>query len=132
MREWLEPNPCLLAEICLFPNAGNLPARTSRRGRIADGGPRPTDPVEAFAFVGSRYASRTTERMIEALREAGYDDLGILALTIAVADANNWARLHRLAGLPAELGYAGWADPAQAAAVVGLGRPAGGMKSKTY
>ena len=80
--------------------------------------PRPADAVEAFAFVGTRYASRTTARMIDALREAGYDDLGILDLAIAVADANNWARLHRLVGLPSELGYAGWNahDPAQAAA----------------
>ena len=69
--------------------------------------PRPADAVEAFAFVGTRYASRTTGRMIDALREAGYDDLGILDLAIAVADANNWARLHRLVGLPSELGYAG-------------------------
>ena len=66
---------------------------------------RPSDPVEAFAFVGTRYAARTMERMIEALHAAGYDDLGILDLAIAVADANTWARLYRLTGLPAEIGY---------------------------
>jgi alkylhydroperoxidase family enzyme len=66
---------------------------------------RPSDPVEAFAFVGTRYAARTTERMIEALRAAGYDDLGILDLAIAVADANTWARLYRLTGLPPQIGY---------------------------
>jgi alkylhydroperoxidase family enzyme len=64
---------------------------------------RPADPVEAFAFVGTRYANRTTEAQIAALRRAGYDDLGILDLAIAVADANQWARMHRLAGVPAEL-----------------------------
>ena len=64
---------------------------------------RPADPVEAFAFVGTRYAYRTTPAMIEALRDAGYDDLGILDLAIAVADANQWARLHRLLDLPREL-----------------------------
>lgn len=64
---------------------------------------RPVDPVEAFAFVGTRYAHRTTAAQIAALRRAGYDDLGILDLAIAVADANQWARLHRLAGLPADL-----------------------------
>ena len=67
--------------------------------------PRPADPVEAFAFVGTRYANRTTRAMITSLRNAGYDDLGILDLAIAIADANQWARLHRLLGLPPELGY---------------------------
>jgi alkylhydroperoxidase family enzyme len=64
---------------------------------------RPSDPVDAFAFVGTRYANRTTAAQIAALRGEGYDDLGILDLVIAVADANQWARLLRLAGLPAEL-----------------------------
>ncbi len=64
---------------------------------------RPADPVEAFAFVGTRYASRTTEKMIEALREAGYDDIGVLDLATAIADANLWARLHRLLGLAPEI-----------------------------
>lgn len=60
---------------------------------------RPADPVEAFAFVGTRYAPRTTAEMIGRLRGAGYDDVGILDLATAVADANSWARLHRLTGL---------------------------------
>jgi alkylhydroperoxidase family enzyme len=60
---------------------------------------RPSDPVEAFAFVGTRYAYRTTEASIEALRAAGWDDAGILALAVAVADANQWARIWRLLGL---------------------------------
>jgi hypothetical protein len=64
---------------------------------------RPSDPVEAFAFVGTRYANRTTQTQIDALRRAGSDDFGILDLAIAVADANQWARLYRLAGLPANL-----------------------------
>jgi hypothetical protein len=67
--------------------------------------PRPTDPVDAFAFVGTRYAARTTEAMIAALRQAGYDDVGILDLAIAVASANQWARLHRLVGLAPGLFY---------------------------
>ena len=66
---------------------------------------RPKDPVEAFAFVGTRYPARTTPAMIALLRRAGYDDLGILDLAIAVADANNWARMHRLLELPPELLY---------------------------
>ncbi|MFQ5479178.1 MAG: hypothetical protein ACE5E4_11230 [Candidatus Binatia bacterium] len=67
--------------------------------------PRPADPVEAFAFVGTRYAYRTTADMIASLRAEGFDDLGILDLAIAVADANQWARLHRLIGLAPELFY---------------------------
>lgn len=66
---------------------------------------RPADPVEAFAFVGTRYAYRTTDAMIGALRAAGYDDLGILDLAIAVADANQWARFYRLTGLDPTLFY---------------------------
>jgi len=66
---------------------------------------RPADAVDAFAFVGTRYAARTTEDMIAALRRAGYDDVGILDLAIAVASANQWARLHRLLGLAPGLFY---------------------------
>lgn len=65
--------------------------------------PRPPDPIDAFVFVGTRYAARTTEGMIEALRRNGFDDIGILDLAIAVADANQWARTHRLLGLEAGL-----------------------------
>jgi len=65
--------------------------------------PRPDDPLEAFAFVGTRYAYRTTPAMITALRRAGYGDLGILDLAVAVADANQWARMYRLAGLSPDL-----------------------------
>ncbi len=68
---------------------------------------RPPDAVGAFVFVGTRYPARTTAEMIAALRRDGYDDLGILDLAIAVADANQWARLHRLLGLPPALFYVG-------------------------
>jgi hypothetical protein len=67
--------------------------------------PVPDDPIEAFAFVGTRYAYRTTKRMIDELRQIGYDDPGILDLAIAVADANLWARIYRLADLKPELFY---------------------------
>ena len=43
--------------------------------------------------------------MIGRLRQKGYDDLGILDLAIAVADANLWARIYRLEGLKPELFY---------------------------
>jgi alkylhydroperoxidase family enzyme len=65
--------------------------------------PRPQDPVEAFAFVGTRYPARTTPAMIERLRAAGYEDLGILDRAIAVADANQWARMYRLLDLDSRI-----------------------------
>ncbi len=66
---------------------------------------RPDDPIENFAFLGTRYAYRTTKKMIDVLREEGFDDLGLLDLAVAIADANQWARLYRLLGLPPELFY---------------------------
>ena len=66
---------------------------------------RPQDPLERFAFVGTRYAYRTTTAMIEALRQKGYDDIGILDLAIAVAEANQWARSCRLLNLNPKLYY---------------------------
>jgi alkylhydroperoxidase family enzyme len=66
---------------------------------------RPDDPVETFAFVGTRYAYRTTQDMIARLRQAGFTDLELLDLAIAVSDANQWARVHRLCGLPGDLFY---------------------------
>ena len=70
---------------------------------------RPADPVEAFAFVGTRYPERTTDEMVGALRRAGWRDLGILDLAIAVAGANHWARAFRLLGLDPALYYVGGA-----------------------
>ncbi len=65
--------------------------------------PRPADPVEAFAFVGTRYAQRTTRKMVDALRESGLDDSRILRLAMAVADGNQWERCWRMLGLPKDL-----------------------------
>ncbi|MGD2270964.1 MAG: hypothetical protein PVI06_11240 [Desulfobacterales bacterium] len=63
------------------------------------------DPMAALAFVGTRYAYRTTVDMIDALRQKGYDDTGILDLAIAVAEANQWARIHRLLDLDPAIFY---------------------------
>ena len=65
----------------------------------------PEDPLEAFAFIGTRYAYRMTQERISALRDIGYDDIGILDLAIAVADANQWARVYRLLGLDPAICY---------------------------
>jgi hypothetical protein len=66
---------------------------------------RPSDAVDAFTFVGTRYPARTHEAMIAALRATGWDDLGILDLATAIADANQWARIHRLTGLAPGIYY---------------------------
>lgn len=63
------------------------------------------DPVAALAVVGTRFAYRTTAEMIDALRRKGYDDTGILDLAIAVAEANQWARIHRLLDLDPAIFY---------------------------
>jgi alkylhydroperoxidase family enzyme len=79
-----------------------LPANINEAEGFHD---RPKDPVESFVFVGTRYAYRTTTDMIEALRQEGYDDIGILDLAIAVAEANQWARFCRLLNLNPKLYY---------------------------
>jgi hypothetical protein len=63
----------------------------------------PADPIECFAFLGTRYAYRSTKELIDRLRQVGYDDTGILDLAIAVADANMWTRIYRLFGLNSNL-----------------------------
>jgi hypothetical protein len=63
------------------------------------------DPVEHYVAVGTRFAYRTTPAMIDALRREGYDDLGLLDLATAVADANKWARTYRLLDLDPNLLY---------------------------
>lgn len=67
--------------------------------------PRPSDPIDAFAFVGTRYAARTTQEMVDALRVAGMSDVEVMDLAIAIADANQWARMSRLLGLDPALYY---------------------------
>ena len=86
---------------------GDGRAHASSRASAATTDPRTRRlthrPYRGVAAHGTRSANRTTAAQIAALRGAGYGDLGILDLAIAVADAHQWARLHRLAGLPAEL-----------------------------
>jgi hypothetical protein len=63
------------------------------------------DPIDAYAATGTRYPHRTTAATVDALRETGFDDLTILDLAVAIADANMWARFHRLLGLSPEIYY---------------------------
>ncbi len=63
----------------------------------------PREPFEAFIWIGTRQAWRSTAARVAALRAAGYDDRAILDVSIAIAEANQWARAWRLWGLPADL-----------------------------
>lgn len=118
----LRPRPKLVEALLLAVEErdarSSLPAATiARVQRVVEGAlprhrdeatgfhARPADPVDAFAFVGTRYAARATPALVDALRRTGLDDLAILDLAIAVADANQWARLSRLLGLPPGLFY---------------------------
>ena len=64
---------------------------------------RPSDAVAALSFVGTRYAQRTTAAMVDAVRAEGFGDQDVVELAVAIADANQWERCWRLAGLDAEL-----------------------------
>lgn len=58
---------------------------------------RPADPLDALAFVGTRYVVRTTDAMVEAVREKyGYADPELTDLFYAIAMRNALERLNRL------------------------------------
>lgn len=59
--------------------------------------PRPSDPVDALVFVGTRYPARTTDTLMQAAREAmGGGDPGLTDLVFAISAANAWERVDRL------------------------------------
>jgi alkylhydroperoxidase family enzyme len=63
--------------------------------------PRPADPLEALSFVGTRYAVRTTDRMVDAVREKyGYSDAELTDLFYAISMQNAVERMHRLLAAP--------------------------------
>ena len=62
---------------------------------------RPTDPIDALAFVGTRYPVRTTDSMIAAVREKyGYGDPELTDLFYAISMRNCFERLDRLLAGP--------------------------------
>ena len=62
---------------------------------------RPSDPVEALAFVGTRYPVRTTDAMVDAVRQqTGYGDPEILDLFYAISMRNALERMNRLMAGP--------------------------------
>lgn len=63
--------------------------------------PRPEDPLDALAFVGTRYPARTTDEMVEALRRKySWGDPEITDFFYAIAMANCFERLDRLWAAP--------------------------------
>jgi hypothetical protein len=57
----------------------------------------PTDPFDALVFVGTRYAVRTTDAMVTAIRDTyGYSDLELTDLFYAIAIRNGLERMHHL------------------------------------
>jgi hypothetical protein len=63
--------------------------------------PRPADPLEALAFVGTRYAARTTDGMVDAVREKyGYGDPELTDLFYAISMRNGLERMLRVLAEP--------------------------------
>lgn len=59
--------------------------------------PRPADPVDALIFVGTRYAARTTDALVDAVREkTGYGDAELTDLFYAISMRNGVERMFRL------------------------------------
>jgi len=62
---------------------------------------RPSDPIDALAFVGTRYAARTTDAMTDAIRDQyGMDDAALTDLFYAIAMRNAFERMDRLLAGP--------------------------------
>jgi alkylhydroperoxidase family enzyme len=58
---------------------------------------RPEDPLEALAFVATRYAARTTDALVDAVRQArGCNDAELTDIFYAIAMCNCWERMDRL------------------------------------
>lgn len=58
---------------------------------------RPEDPLEALAFVGTRYPARTSDALVAAVRRArGCDDGELTDIFYTIAMCNCWERLDRL------------------------------------
>jgi hypothetical protein len=62
---------------------------------------RPAEPLEALAFVGTRYAVRTTQDMVDAVRkEYGWGDAELTDSFYAIAMRNGLERMNRLLAKP--------------------------------
>lgn len=62
---------------------------------------RPADPLDALVFVGTRYAARTTDELVDSVRRSrGFDDRGLLNVFFAISMHNGLERMKRLLAVP--------------------------------
>jgi alkylhydroperoxidase family enzyme len=65
---------------------------------------RPQEPLDALAFVGTRYAVRTTDELVDAVRaKYGYGDPELTDLFYAISMRNGLERMNRLLAEPVAL-----------------------------
>lgn len=92
-REEPTLDPAMLAEV----TAGVRTALPASEDEVTGFHPRPADPLDALVFVGTRYAARTTDAMVAALRKArGWSDAEITDCFFAIAYRNGVERVDRL------------------------------------
>jgi hypothetical protein len=91
--EWPSIDPSLAARV----RKGVRSALPSGDEDVEGVHPRPSDPVDALVFVGTRYPARTTDALMQAARgTAGYDEAGLTDLVFAISACNAWERVDRL------------------------------------
>ena len=95
--------PTLPREMLARVTAGVAAALPASEAESTGFHPRPADPVDALVFVGTRYAARATDEMVEAVRTSQGGDAGALTdFFYAIAYRNGVERVDRLlAAMPA-------------------------------
>jgi hypothetical protein len=85
--------PQMLARV----TQGVAKALPSSEAEVTGFHPLPTDPLDALVFVGTRYAVRTTDAMVAAIRATyGYRDPELTDLFYTIAMRNSLERMQRL------------------------------------
>jgi hypothetical protein len=89
--------PSLPAEMLARVTAGVAAALPASEDEATGFHPRPADPLDALVFVGTRYAARTTDEMVDAVRASrGWDDGALTDCLYAIAYRNAVERVDRL------------------------------------
>ena len=89
--------PTLPPEMLARVTAGVAAALPASEEEATGFHPRPADPLDALVFVGTRYAARTTDEMVDAVRKSrGWDDGALTDLFYAIAYRNGVERVDRL------------------------------------
>ena len=94
--------PTLPPEMLARVTAGVAAALPATEDEATGFHPRPADPLDALVFVGTRYAARTTDELVDAVRKSrGWDDGALTDCFYAIAYRNGVERVDRLlAALP--------------------------------